>query len=116
MLTPHIINEPSEAGGDDRADDVRMKVDAAKDSLQIIDRPKQAEMAYNKAAKYYLEGNIDKAVFYLKVALQVRPVYLEALRLRERIVVETDPDKLAQIDSIVQEALEEQEAPMWKRH
>jgi len=116
MLTPHIINEPSETGGEDRADDVRMKVDAAKDALQILDRPKQAEMAYNKAAKYYLEGNIDKAVFYLKVALQVRPAYLEALRLRERIVVETDPDKLAQIDSIVQEALEEQEAPMWKRH
>jgi len=116
MLTPHIITKPSELDGGDRADDIRMKVGAAKDSLQIIDRARLAEEAYNKAAKFYLEGDTDSAVFHLKVALQMRPTYLEALRLRERIIVETDPDDLAHIDSIVQQAIEQQEAANWKRH
>ncbi len=116
MLTPHIIDEPSEVGGNDRADDIRLKVAGAKDALQLIDRAKLAEESYDVAAKYYLEGDIDKAVFHLKIALMLRPTYLEALRLRERIVVETNPDELAKIDSIVQHALEQQDAAQWKRH
>ncbi len=38
MLTPHIIDEPSQTGGADRADDVRIKMDAAKHNLQGLDR------------------------------------------------------------------------------
>ena len=45
----------------------------------------------------------------------MRPSYLEALRLRERIIVETDPDELERIDSIVQQAIDQQEAKNWKR-
>ena len=67
LLTPHIIEEPSEVGGADRADDIRMKVDAAKHNLQAIDRGRIAEDAYARAAKYYLEGDIDSAVYNLKV-------------------------------------------------
>ncbi len=74
-----------------------------------------AEDAYARAAKYYLEGDIDSAVYNLKVALMMRPTYLEALRLRERIVVETDPEELERIDSIAQQAIDQQEARNWKR-
>lgn len=115
MLTPHIIEEPSEVAGDDRADDVRRKVAGAKDSMQMIDRTKLAEEAYAKAAKFYLEGDIDSAVFHLKISLMMRPTYLEALRLRERIIVETNPDDLSRIDSIVQQAIDQQNAAYWRR-
>ena len=35
-----------------------------------------------------------------------RPTYLEALRLRERIVAETDPEELKRMDSVVVEKLD----------
>jgi type IV pilus assembly protein PilQ len=115
MLTPHIIEEPSQVGGADRADDVRLKMDGAKHTMQGLDRARLAEDAYARAAKYYLEGDVDSAVYNVKVALMMRPTYLEALRLRERIVVETDPEELERIDSIVQQAIDQQEAKNWKR-
>ena len=115
MLTPHIIEEPSETGGDDRADDIRMKMDAAKHSLQAIDRARIAEDAYARGARYYLEGDIDSAVYNIKVALMMRPTYLEARRLQERIIAETNPEELKRIDSIVEQAIEQQEAANWQR-
>lgn len=115
MLTPHIIEEPSETGGAERMDDVRLKMDGAKHSMQGLDRARLAEDAYARAARYYLEGDVDSAVYHLKVALMMRPTYLEALRLRERIIVETDPEELERIDSIVQQAIDQQEAKNWKR-
>jgi len=115
LLTPHIIEEPSEVGGADRADDIRLKMDGAKHNLQGLDRARMAEDAYARAAKYYLEGDVDSAVYNVKVALMMRPTYLEALRLRERIIVETDPEELERIDSIVQQAIDQQEARNWKR-
>ena len=115
LLTPHIIEEPSETGGDDRAEDVRMKMDAAKHSLQAIDRARIAEDAYARAARYYLEGDIDSAVYNVKVSLMMRPTYLEARRLQERIMAETDPEQLKRIDSIVEQAIEQQEAANWQR-
>ena len=115
LLTPHIIEEPSEVGGADRADDIRMKVEGAKKNLQAIDRARIAEDAYARAAKYYLEGDIDSAVYNVKVALMMRPTYLEARRLQERIIAETDPEELKRIDSIVKQAIDQQEAKNWQR-
>ncbi len=115
MLTPHIIEEPSEVNGQDRADDIRIKMDAAKHGLQAIDRARLAEDAYARASRYYLEGDIDSAVYNLKVSLMMRPTYLEARRLQERIIAETDPEKLKRIDSVVQQAIDQQEAKNWRR-
>jgi type IV pilus assembly protein PilQ len=115
MLTPHIIGDPMQVDGKDRLDDARMKRDGARKALQIIDRDRLADDAYARAAQNYLEGDTEKAVFNLKVALILRPTYLEALRLRERIVAETDPEELKRIDSIAVEQVDEQEAANWRR-
>lgn len=115
ILTPHIIADPKEARGDDRINDIRLKRDAAKDSLSYLDTARQAEDAYARAAKYYLEGDIEKAVFNLKVALMMRPTYLEALRLRERIMAETDPEQFRRLDSIATEQVEKQQTEQWSR-
>jgi len=115
LLTPHIIEEPSETNGEDRVDDIRMKREAAKKGLQAIDRTRLADDAYARAAKCYLEGDIEKAMYNLKVALMMRPTYLEALRLRERIIAETDPEEYKRIDSIIMEEIDEQEAEGWVR-
>jgi len=115
MLTPHIIEEPSETAPDDRADDVRMKMNGTRRGLQAIDAAKLAEEAYVRAARYYLEGDLENAVFNIKVALMMRPTYLEARRLEERMIAENDPAELKRIDSLVEKAIDQQQARNWKR-
>lgn len=115
MLTPHIIKEAADTNPEKRLRDVRLKRQGATDSLQIIDRAKIAEEAYDSAAKYYLEGDVEKALSSLKTALHERPTYLEALRLRERIIAETDPEQLKKTDSIVNEEVGKQDAEGWVR-
>jgi type IV pilus assembly protein PilQ len=115
MLTPHIVDEPSQAGGKQRAEDIRMKRDGATKALQAIDRPRLAEDAYNRAAKCYLEGDVEAAVYNLKISLMMRPTYLEARRLQERIMKETDPEKYEKLDSRVQDELDAQNADNWQR-
>lgn len=115
ILTPHIIDEPGEVRGDDRASDIRRKRQATIDSLDAIDAAKWAENAYARAAKNYLEGDLEKAVYNLKLALMVRPTYLEALRLRERIIAETDPEQFRRLDGVAIQELDQQQASQWMR-
>ncbi|MBN2129653.1 MAG: hypothetical protein JW741_09155 [Sedimentisphaerales bacterium] len=115
LLTPHIIEEPSETNGEDRIDDIRLKREGAKKAMQAIDRSRLADDAYARGAKYYLEGDLEKAMYNLKIALMMRPTYLEALRLRERIIAETDPEEYKRIDSIIMEDVDGQEAENWIR-
>jgi type IV pilus assembly protein PilQ len=115
MLTPHIIKESAETNPEQRLRDVRLKREGALDSLQIIDRAKWAQEAYDCAARYYLEGDVEKALFNLKIALHERPTYLEALRLRERIIAETDPEQFKKLDSMVEQEVNKQEAEGWVR-
>jgi type IV pilus assembly protein PilQ len=115
-LTPHIIGDPAQADAKDRLDDMRLKRDAAEKSLFGLDSGRLAEDAYARAARHYLEGDMEKALFNVKVALMMRPTYLEALRLRERIVTETDPEEFKRMDSVVVDKVDQQEANNWRRY
>lgn len=115
MLTPHIIEEPGETNGDERNDDIRRKRFGAQDGMQLIGRARLAEECYAKAAKYYVEGYYDTALNYVKLALMLRPTYLEALRLKENVLAKLDPDKIEKMDRIIQEDIEQQDAPNWIR-
>jgi type IV pilus assembly protein PilQ len=115
ILTPHIVEEPSQTHPDKRVEDIRLKREAATGSLEAIDAAKIAEEAYAKAAKCYLEGETGKALFHLRIALIARPTYLEALRLRERIIAETDPEQFKRLDSIAEQEINKQEAEGWSR-
>jgi type IV pilus assembly protein PilQ len=115
MLTPHIIGEPSETGGEERAADIQRKMRGANDELMPISRKKIAEDNYNLAAKFYVQGDSVRAMKHLNAALAVRPSYLEALRLKERIISQTDPDKAATLERKVLDKVEQKEAPNWHR-
>jgi type IV pilus assembly protein PilQ len=115
VLTPHIIGEAADTNAEARLDDIRLKRDAAKSSLFGLDEAKIAEDAYARAAKYYLEGDVEKAVSNLKLALMMRPTYLEALRLRERIIAETDPEEFRRIDSVAINEVQGEDAANWSR-
>jgi type IV pilus assembly protein PilQ len=115
LLTPHIIEEPSDLEGIARADDVRRKRFGAKDGLQWIDRARLAEDNYAKAAKFYIEGDNESAMKQLKVALTLRPTYLEAIRLKEKIMAEISPEEAQKMERIMLEAVESEDTAKWSR-
>jgi type II secretory pathway component GspD/PulD (secretin) len=116
ILTPHIITDSSQTHPDKRIEDIELKREGAKESLEAIDSAKIAEWSYAKAAKYYLEGNTGKALFYLKISLRARPNYLEALRLRERIIAETDPEQFKLLDMNATKEVGKQDMEGWSRY
>jgi Flp pilus assembly secretin CpaC len=115
LLTPTVIEEPSETDGDARADDVRRKRFGAKDALQLSGRGRRSEDYYAEAVKSYAVGDDGAATEAVDMSLRLRPGYIEALRLKERILKRTDPDAAKNIERIMLENIDRQEAPLWLR-
>ncbi len=115
LLTPHIITEPEQAEGDARAADISRKRMGARKSLQWVNRTRIAEDRYKDAVEYYARGKNKKALNELNWALSVRPTYIEALRLKERIICETVPDGLWAMERIMLEFIDREESRKWLR-
>ena len=115
LLTPNIIDEPEETNSDARVDDVRRKRFGARDELQWIGRARLAEDRYAMAARYYIENDNESAMREVDIALELRPTYLEAIRLKEKITHETDPTADLNIDRIMLEDFERKDSEKWLR-
>jgi len=113
LLTPHIIEKPSDTKPNARIKDIRLKREGAEEELQIISRAKQADEHYAQAAKLYLDGDKDQALKEVDEAVRIRPTYLEALRLKERIIRETNPNAETSIQSIILQNVEKKDAERW---
>ena len=74
-----------------------------------------AEDRYIMAAKYYIEGDTEAAMNALNYVLELRPSYLEAIRLKERIIGETRPDELDSIERIMLGDVEREDSAKWQR-
>ena len=83
--------------------------------LQWVDRARQAEDRYAQAVKLYLENNKEQALTEVNKALELRPTYLEALRLKEKIIKETNPQAAAKINSVMQDKVEHKDFEKWLR-
>jgi len=115
LLTPHIIDEPEETNSDARMDDVRRKRFGARDELQWAGRARLVEDRYAKAARYYVEGDTEAAMKELAFVLELRPSYLEAIRLKERIIADTTPDEVDMIERIMLDNVEREDSDKWQR-
>jgi len=115
LLTPHIIEEPSETEGQARVEDIRRKRFGAKEELQWIGRARLAEDRYAKAVKYYVEGDGTAALQEVNAALEIHPTYLEALRLKERIVNTTGLHDQTETERVILEDFEQEGSQMWNR-
>jgi len=115
LLTPHIITEPEQTDGQDRAHDVARKRYGARMALQWAGRGRLVEDRYTEAVKYYIEGDNETALQKVNWVLELRPTYLEAMRLKEKIIGETAPDDLTMIERIMLDVIEREEANMWLR-
>ena len=115
LLTPHIIDRPSELNGDARAKEVGQKRLGARNQLPLIMRARLADGSYSKAVKLYSCGRRDLALRELNWTLHLQPDYYEALRLRERIIGECAPGEVCWIERVMLHVIEVQEAPNWQR-
>ncbi len=88
MLTPHIIEEPEETGGNQAQADIARKQDGVREGLQWIGRRRLAEDSYERALEYYKEANYEKALSEVDTSLSLRPTYLEAIQLKEKIIAQ----------------------------
>jgi type IV pilus assembly protein PilQ len=116
MLTPHIVSEPEDTDAEARKADIERKRYGARMGLQGISRTRLAEDHYTNAVRYYADGSSVEALYELDSALDLRPTYLEALRLREKIVSKMSPDEVKHIERIMLGVIEQQEAPKWRRY
>ncbi|MBW7990908.1 MAG: hypothetical protein FVQ84_12950 [Planctomycetes bacterium] len=115
LLTVHIIDEAKETNSDARIDDIRRKRLGAKEELQWAGKARLAEDRYVLAARKYLEGDTDAAMNELNYVLELRPSYLEAIRLKERIIGETRPDELDSMERILLGDIEREDSDKWRR-
>ena len=63
----------------------------------------------------YAAGDSVGAMKHLNAAISIRPSYMEALRLKERIISETNPDKIDSMGRKAVDKIDEKESPNWKR-
>jgi type IV pilus secretin PilQ/predicted competence protein len=115
LLTPHIIDDAEDTQSVARVDDIRRKRFGAKNELQWAGKARLAEDRYIMAAKFYVDGDIEAAMNALNYVLELRPSYLEAIRLKERIIGETRPDELDSIERIMLGDVEREDSAKWQR-
>ena len=117
LITPHIINDPEDLASEseERANDVSRIVHGSRKGISSISRVRIYEDCYAKAVKYYLKGKKKAALNELNWALAARPTYIEALRLKERIIRETAPDDSTTIERVMLDVIEREESEKWLR-
>ncbi len=115
LLTPHIIDDAEETNSQARLDDIARKRMGARNELQWAGKARLAEDRYVIAARSYLEGDTETAMKNLNYILELRPSYLEAIRLKERIIAETKPDELDSMERILLGDIQREDSDRWQR-
>lgn len=95
LLTPHIIDDPQQSSQWATLDDVSGKMSGANRQLQWINKVRRAKDHFDRAASLYVEGKRTSAIEELDAALDLYPAYLDAIRLREKIMRQIDLQKLS---------------------
>jgi type IV pilus assembly protein PilQ len=115
LITPHIINTPKEADGADRLEDVLRLAGEARQNLYWMSRAKIDEDRYARAVKLYSEGQPEAALAALDAPYAIDRTYLDKIRLKERILRETQPEQYNQVERIMLRNLEKEESGKWFR-
>lgn len=115
LITPHIIQRPEQAQGAERLEDVQRLAHTARSNLYWMSRVKIDEDRYARAVQYYTNGEYDCAMAELNNILTIHRNYLEAVRLRERILRETQPQAAQQMERLMLQKIEREESGKWFR-
>jgi type II secretory pathway component GspD/PulD (secretin) len=116
LITPHIIDDPEQADGADRLEDVYRLARGARENIHWLSRARIAEEQYVKAAQAYTDGDYEAALSSLNKPYIFKPRNdLDFIRLRESIVRKTQPEAVDQIERIMLIKLEKEESGKWMR-
>ncbi len=115
LLTCHIIKDTKDTNSEQRKEDVSRKRFAALDRFQSIGVAKISEGAYRRAVACYKNGDKERALAELEDALYLRPTYLDAIRLKEKILKETHPEKFKKLDRKLSQEVENADDKKWNR-
>jgi Flp pilus assembly secretin CpaC len=115
LMTPHIISNPEQTGGAERLGDVLRLNHKARENLIWMSRAKIDEGRYAKAVKLYTEGQPEAALCLLNSRMNIDRSYLEEIRLKERIIRETQSDQVQNIERILLRTIEKEESEKWFR-
>jgi type II secretory pathway component GspD/PulD (secretin) len=116
LLTPHIIDAADQTDGLAREADISRKMYGSRETLEGIGRTRLAEGHYINAVRLYTDGDSVAALGELDDALDLRPTYLEAIRLKERITGEVAPQDVSRMERIMLQTIEREESAMWRRN
>jgi type IV pilus assembly protein PilQ len=94
LLTVHIIedDEPYAAYSEEMLDDMERLRVGLRDSMQWFGRSRLAQSNFEKALKYAAEQENTKALWHLNLAIHNRPAFIEAIKVRERLLQERSWD------------------------
>ncbi|MHC5138338.1 MAG: type II secretion system protein GspD [Planctomycetota bacterium] len=115
LITPHIIVSPDQVDGENRMEDVLRINQEARQNLIWLSRAKLDEMRYADAVELYTNGQPEAALAKLNSPLNIKRNYLEEVRLKERIIRETQPEEFQNIERIMLRAIEKEESDKWFR-
>ncbi len=115
LLTPHIINDPEEAEGAGREQDMLRLTYNARENLTWMSRARIDEERYSQAVKYYMEGNYECALAILNSPFAIQRNWLDSIRLKERILREARPEDYQQMERLMMKKIEEEESGKWDR-
>ena len=115
LITPHIISEPEQTRGEDKMNDVHRINDKARSNLVWMSRARIAEDRYRKAVEYYLDGNKGEALSILNGISDMDRNYVEAEKLRERIISETQPGNIDRMKRIMLDNIQEDDSDKWMK-
>ena len=115
LLTPHIIEAPNQTDAQERLADIERKRYGANRELQWTQRSRLANDWYAAAVEAYSKGDKQAALNKLKMVLELRPSYQEAMQLQEKIVAEVGSADASTTRRIMMERIQAEKSPMWNR-
>ena len=115
LITPHIIDDPEQAEGAERLQDALRLTHNARNNLFWMSRARIDEDRYARAVKYYMDGDYASALAEINNDFSIERNYLEKIRLKERILRETQPEQYDQLERIMLRKIEKEESGKWFR-
>ena len=115
LLTPHIIEAPNQTDAQARVADIERKRYGANRELQWTQRSRLANDWYAAAVEAYSKGDKQAAMNKLKLVLELRPTYQDAMQLQEKIVAEVGSADASTTRRIMMERIEAENSSVWNR-
>lgn len=117
LITPHIINVPEElvAESKEKEQDIDRIVHGSRKRMGWGARERLYEEGYARAIDFYADREYDKAIKELDWIIDYRPNALEAVKLKEKILDETNPAKLEGSKRVMRDKTDTKLDKKWKR-